>query len=83
MSAAQSLRLPYWDWAKPPPPGEEYLPSLLTNEKVSVQLPTGRTEIDNPLHRYEFGDNPAPPLNWATTPHVCWQRLQRVSLTVR
>ncbi len=55
VNAANSLRLPYWDWAMTPPQGEEAFPQMFTQQTVTVNTPTGRQQISNPLQSYSFG----------------------------
>jgi len=54
-SAALRFRIPYWDWAAPPPPGQSVLPySIGAYAAVEVDGPNGRQLIANPLFSYEF-----------------------------
>ena len=72
VAAAQDLRLPYWDWARPPAAGDSVLPSLFTTQRVAVEMPSGTTEIDNPLYQFNFGEMPAPGgAGFSTVTHVC------------
>jgi len=48
-SAAETLRIPYWDWASDP-----RVPDIVTNVTITVNGPTGRTTVPNPLYRYRF-----------------------------
>ncbi|GKT48364.1 tyrosinase [Colletotrichum spaethianum] len=53
-AAATDFRIPYWDWATPPPSGEmTYLPEF---EEPGIQVygPKGWQFIANPLHSYKF-----------------------------
>ncbi|KAL2145943.1 hypothetical protein VTI28DRAFT_5817 [Corynascus sepedonium] len=53
--AARRFRLPYWDWAVSPPPGESVLPrSIGGSPFVDVDGPNGLQRIANPLFSYQF-----------------------------
>ncbi|KAK1989511.1 hypothetical protein LZ30DRAFT_788407 [Colletotrichum cereale] len=53
-AAADDFRIPYWDWATPPPPGETtYLPEF-GEPGIQVYGPKGWQFIANPLHSYKF-----------------------------
>ncbi|KZL88097.1 tyrosinase precursor [Colletotrichum incanum] len=53
-AAATDFRIPYWDWATPPPPGEMvYLPEF-GEPGIQVYGPRGWQFIANPLHNYKF-----------------------------
>ena len=54
VAAAQTLRTPYWDWAKNPPSGQHVVPDSLTATQVTVNTPSGQQTIDNPLYNYKF-----------------------------
>ncbi|KAH8586174.1 hypothetical protein B0O99DRAFT_656959 [Bisporella sp. PMI_857] len=63
--AALNFRIPFWDWARIPPPGETNLPTFIASEKkVKVITPNSNgneVEIDNPLYSYKFHPvNPRP-----------------------
>ena len=58
LSAAQNLRLPYWDWALSPPEGENPFPQMFSDATVSVNTPSGQQTIENPLLQFDFGDAP-------------------------
>jgi tyrosinase len=73
VTAANQLRLPYWDWAAHPPNGSNNLPSSMTNTEVTVNGPTGSVTFTNPLHHHTF-TNPAPLTltpwkNWKVSQH--------------
>ncbi|KAK4128712.1 Di-copper centre-containing protein [Parathielavia appendiculata] len=54
-AAARRFRIPYWDWAAPPPPGESVLPlSIGGSPFVDVNGPNGVQRIANPLFSYNF-----------------------------
>jgi tyrosinase len=55
METANKVRLPYWDWAANPTAGDGVVPSSVRQRTVTVTHPNGtRSEIANPLYRYEF-----------------------------
>jgi len=54
-NAAANFRIPYWDWAAPPPCSTcQPYPLLVSQQYVSVNTPTGQQTILNPLFRYDF-----------------------------
>jgi tyrosinase len=54
-AAARRFRIPYWDWAAPPPSGENVLPmSIGGSPYVDVNGPNGVQRIANPLFSYNF-----------------------------
>jgi len=54
-AAAQSFRIPYWDWAIAVPQGQPVLPaSVWSSKTVQVVTPQGTTTIHNPLYSYKF-----------------------------
>lgn len=53
--AAESFRLPYWDWAMKPPNGTSVFPSAVGDSPaVEVDGPNGKQNISNPLFSYTF-----------------------------
>ncbi len=49
-TAALNFRVPYWDFAARPPPGESVLPVAIGGSSyVDVDGPNGRQRIANPL----------------------------------
>ncbi|KAJ0167064.1 Tyrosinase [Colletotrichum tanaceti] len=52
--AAIDFRIPYWDWATPPPPGEMVYLSEFAEPGIQVYGPRGWQFIANPLHSYKF-----------------------------
>lgn len=54
MTAAQNLRVPFWDWAALPQDGENPFPDMFTVESVFVNSPNGPMNISNPLTGYHF-----------------------------
>lgn len=69
-AAANTLRLPYWDWAAHPPSGLNTLPTVMTEEYITVNGPKGQESLTNPLFRYSF-QSPAPN-NLVYSPFVEW-----------
>ncbi|KAK4166368.1 hypothetical protein QBC43DRAFT_205926 [Cladorrhinum sp. PSN259] len=49
IAAAETLRQPYWDWAR-----SATLPMAVTPVNVTVMSPEGSKEIPNPLYNYQF-----------------------------
>jgi tyrosinase len=54
LTAAATLRIPYWDWAMDPPAGENSIPSCMTDITIQVIAPNGTETIANPLYSYTF-----------------------------
>ncbi|KAL0254953.1 hypothetical protein SLS55_009477 [Diplodia seriata] len=52
--AANSFRLPYWDWAVLPPDGEKSVPEFLSSPTINVTRPNGTETIENPLYSYKY-----------------------------
>lgn len=63
-AAAQSWRLPYWDWAS-----NYNLPAAATQQQVTINGPNGRMTVNNPLYQYKWQTFP---LNSASNyfPHI-------------
>jgi tyrosinase len=53
-SAAESLRVPYWDWASSP-----ILPSILSQRTILINTPNGVRSLANPLANYVFHPIPS------------------------
>jgi len=53
-AAAANFRLPYWDFAATPPPGEHVFLDEFTTPGIAVYGPAGWQEIANPLYSYHF-----------------------------
>ncbi|KAL9102921.1 MAG: hypothetical protein Q9163_001981 [Psora crenata] len=53
-AAAQTLRIPYWDWAV-----NATMPSLLNQPMVSINTPSGVKDTRNPLLTYAFHPQPS------------------------
>ncbi|KAK8066160.1 hypothetical protein PG997_012907 [Apiospora hydei] len=49
IAAAVTLRFPYWDWV-----AKAALPPIVTQTTVTINSPTGRTTVNNPLFQYSF-----------------------------
>lgn len=54
VAAAQTLRIPYWDWAMTPPSGQNTLPDSIAQPNITVTTPNGTESIANPLYSYYF-----------------------------
>ncbi|KAF4628454.1 hypothetical protein G7Y89_g9698 [Cudoniella acicularis] len=55
-TAADNLRIPYWDWAAVP----QRFPDLLMWPSIQIITPTGVKNVTNPLNRYKFLNHPEP-----------------------
>nr|XP_036585377.1 tyrosinase precursor [Colletotrichum truncatum]KAF6795274.1 tyrosinase precursor [Colletotrichum truncatum] len=53
-AAATEFRIPYWDWAMTPPPGESTFMPEFEAPGIQVYGPNGWQFIANPLHSYKF-----------------------------
>lgn len=47
--AAETLRLPYWDWAE-----DSTVPAFAGTAQIEVEGPDGKENIANPLYEYKF-----------------------------
>lgn len=57
LAAAQSFRIPYWDWAIVVPAGQSVVPTSLSSTSIQVIQPGSggkSTTIDNPLYSFQF-----------------------------
>lgn len=54
MLAAQSLRIPYWDWAI-----HAVLPAAVTDPNLQVNTPWGQQTVRNPFAAYQFHPHPS------------------------
>ncbi|KAL1310828.1 hypothetical protein AAFC00_001065 [Neodothiora populina] len=54
VTAAGNWRMPYWDWAMEPCSTCNAYPTVLTEQYVNLDTPTGMQWIENPLFRYDF-----------------------------
>lgn len=52
--AASDIRMPFWDWSIPPPPGETHFPDMFWNPTIVQYGPRGAQFIRNPLYSYRF-----------------------------
>lgn len=55
-NAANLMRLPFWDWAAHAPNNGNVMPQSLTAPYVTLDTPTGRKTIQNPMAKYHFDD---------------------------
>jgi tyrosinase len=53
ISAATTLRVPYWDWVEHP-----YLLDAASQPSVTITTPDGEATLSNPLYAYVFLDTP-------------------------
>jgi hypothetical protein len=74
-SAADNLRIPYWDWAETP-----NLPDVVTTPNISITVPSGPIIVKNPLYEYKFLNFP---LNETLFPGDKDARLSTYPVTVR
>ncbi|KAI0737489.1 tyrosinase [Irpex lacteus] len=51
--AAESLRMPYWDWANDALPPDE----VIQYETISIITPHGKAEVFNPLYSFAFKED--------------------------
>jgi tyrosinase len=72
--AARNIRLPYFDWAARPG-NYAALPSMFTDDQVTVDGPTGRQSFTNPLLRYDFKNNEQSQMYYG--PFTTWPRTYR------
>ncbi|PVI00116.1 Di-copper centre-containing protein [Periconia macrospinosa] len=72
-AALRDLRLPYWDWAAIPPTGEGSLPYSLQQPTLTVDLPTGPSEVPNPLYAFQFHSIP----DWEAEDDERWKTWQQ------
>jgi tyrosinase len=52
-TAADNLRLPFWDWASIP-----QMPDVVSQPTVTITTPDGDQQVDNPLFTYKFHQFP-------------------------
>ncbi|CAG8961788.1 hypothetical protein HYFRA_00006331 [Hymenoscyphus fraxineus] len=55
-TAADNLRMPFWDWALP---GSRF-PTIMKSPTVQITTPNGTTTVNNPLFNYKFLQRPEP-----------------------
>ena len=74
-AAAETFRIPYWDWAASAPSGQNTLPSSVAGSAyITLSLPNGSEVISNPLYQYTF--NPLSPNELPDYP-VCYFQINR------
>lgn len=55
VTAAQNLRIPFWDWARPVTPGQHVAPDSISSPGIVVNTPQqAGVTIQNPLYSYRF-----------------------------
>lgn len=54
MAAAQTMRIPYWDWAANPQAGAHVMPTVMSSPQVTINGPNGQETISNPLYSFKF-----------------------------
>ncbi|KAK0283610.1 hypothetical protein LTR35_006069 [Friedmanniomyces endolithicus] len=74
-SVALSFRLPFWDWAATPPPGQSVYPTSVTSPNVTVTTPNGTATIGNPLYAYNF--HPVTHSDFYFDPFASWNQTMR------
>lgn len=52
--AAETLRIPYWDWSI-----NATMPSLVNQRRININTPKGEERIRNPLYAYRFHPQPS------------------------
>ncbi|SMY23964.1 unnamed protein product [Zymoseptoria tritici ST99CH_1A5] len=73
VTAANNLRLPYWDWAAKVPSGRPAMPLMFTDTTVTVWDATGQKTYENPLYTFRIND----PSGVLYTPFVNWRQTYR------
>jgi tyrosinase len=73
LSAAQNLRIPYWDWAAPQNGGNT-VPDVLVQPQITVNTPSGQQTIDNPVYSYKFTQSTQ---NLVYSPFTSWDKTYR------
>jgi len=53
-AAAQTLRMPYWDWSINPT-----MPDVVNQPMINIDAPDGTQSIVNPLYNYTFHPQPS------------------------
>jgi tyrosinase len=54
LTAAATLRMPYWDWALTPPSGQNAIPDVMVTPTIEVTSVNGTSTVPNPLYSYVF-----------------------------
>jgi len=57
ITAAENLRMPYWDWAS-----DARMPDFLNTPSVTITTPSGVQSVTNPLAAYKFQSKKRPDL---------------------
>lgn len=73
VTAANNLRLPYWDWAAKVPSGRPAMPLMFTDTTVTVWDATGQKTYENPLYTFRIND----PSGMLYTPFANWRQTYR------
>ncbi|KAH9243521.1 hypothetical protein K456DRAFT_1767695 [Colletotrichum gloeosporioides 23] len=74
-AAAADFRIPYWDWAAPPPAGESVFLPDFESEGIQIYGPNGWQYIANPLYSYKF--NPLDPKVFSQGDFPNWTETKR------
>ncbi|KAM0329806.1 hypothetical protein ACHAQA_003970 [Verticillium albo-atrum] len=74
-AAASDFRIPYWDWAVTPDPGESAFLSEFRRPALSVYGPNGEQLIANPLFSYQFRPLDPEVFDWGDFPD--WTETKR------
>lgn len=77
--AASNIRLPFWDWAVPPPANKTHFPEVFWHPILTQYGPRGVQTIHNPLYSYVFNPLEEDPLVWSPLNH--WQGTKRAPAT--
>ena len=77
--AASDIRLPYWDWAVPPPYGQTHFPDVFSFPTLKQYGPRGYQVIRNPLYSYPF--NPVEEDAFIWSPLKEWGETKRAPAT--
>lgn len=75
VTAANQLRMPYWDWAAHPGNGRPVLPLMISDVTVTVTGPNGKKTFTNPLFRHDFQDPSQ--LFYGSPPFTKWMSTYR------
>ncbi|KAI1844352.1 hypothetical protein JX266_009446 [Neoarthrinium moseri] len=74
--AAATFRIPYWDWALKPAPGESVWPMFLGGMvNIEIDGPNGVQNISNPLYSYTF--KPLNSSDFDQFPFMYWNETKR------
>lgn len=52
VAAAQTFRIPYWDWSM-----QSSMPDVVSVPSLQINTPTGQQTVDNPLYTYKFSQD--------------------------